>query len=185
MSSTYLQQTFTVWWLSVALLLVRQEPGEFVASAWCRLARLSLWFTTVARWVAKTLRTRHGDLKLLQDLRITVRGAGGVVATVTVHWMERSHRKTGIDKGERQKAGWRRNLHRLHEKNQTEVKHHFSVNGPENKTFKEPLSLPNVSCCNICPTHFDLIQVKVNQAQKKNKPKIHNLFGQKITKRQS
>lgn len=94
-------QTFTVRRLGAALLLVRQS-GEFVASAQRQLSRLRLLFTAVSRRFTETLRARHGDLKLLQDLVLAVRGAGASVVTVAVHWMETNTRKqTGIDEEEK------------------------------------------------------------------------------------
>lgn len=89
-----LLRTFKVGWLRVALLLVRQS-GEPVASTQRQLC-LRLLLRAFSRHGAETLRARHRDLKLLEDLGLAVRGAGFIVvviAAVAVHWMETNHGK--------------------------------------------------------------------------------------------
>lgn len=97
--------TFTVRPIGAALLLVRQS-GEFVASTQRQLGRLGRLMMSLAavcrrrrRRASKTLRARHRNLKLLQDLVFAVGGADAVVVvlvTVAVYWREIN---TGRHKG--------------------------------------------------------------------------------------
>lgn len=99
--------TFTVRRLSAALLLLRQS-SELVASTQWVLSLLGpLLILTHCCWsccgrrTAKTLRTRHRDLKLFQDFIAAVGGSQVILVlisgTIAVHWGEEN---TGEHRGD-------------------------------------------------------------------------------------